>query len=324
VEPRYDFRPVRPLVLLALAVVTLAAAPAASAQTPEPTIAPGVLVGHVSVGGMTGLEARRAVQAAFDVKLAFHFQERSWAVKPTLFGAYPRLLVAVQAALAASAGQQVKLHVVYRPAKVRRYVAYLARVFHRAPKSSEVVLRNLKPFVTEAVWERTVRRALMRRAITRSLVLTLRQSIKLQIARHAPAVTRLNFGAVLIVKRGSRRLELWNGMRFVRRFPIAVGMPAHPTPLGRYRVVMRERNPTWNPPDSPWAAGLGPVPPGPANPLGTRWIGTSAPGIGIHGTPAPSTVGTAASHGCIRMYMRDVEWLFERVRIGTPVFFVSA
>ena len=101
-------------------------------------------------------------------------------------------------------------------------------------------------------------------------------------------------------------------------------MPAHPTPLGRYRVVMKERNPTWNPPDSPWAAGLGPVPPGPANPLGTRWIGTSASGIGIHGTPAPSTVGTAASHGCIRMYMSEVEWLFERVRIGTPVFFVRA
>ena len=76
-------------------------------------------------------------------------------------------------------------------------------------------------------------------------------------------------------------------------------------------------------PSSPWAAGLGPIPPGPGNPLGTRWIGTSAPGIGIHGTHAPSTVGTAASHGCIRMYMSDVEWLFERVRVGTPVFFVA-
>lgn len=309
----------RALVLLVV-LSALVAAPAASAQT----IAPGVLVGHVSVGGMTGPEARQAVQASFDVKVAFYFQGHAWSVKPSKFGAYPKLLKAVQAALAAGTGQKVPLHVYYKPAKVKRYTGYLNRVFYRAPKSSRVLLQNLKPFVTKAVWGRTVRRGAMRRAITRSLVLTERLPMKLQIQRHAPAVTRLNVGPVLIVKRGSRRLELWNGMRFVRRFPIAVGMAAHPTPLGRYRVVMKERNPTWNPPDSPWAAGLGPVPPGPANPLGTRWIGTSAPGIGIHGTPAPSTVGTAASHGCIRMYMSDVEWLFERVRLGTPVFFVRA
>jgi lipoprotein-anchoring transpeptidase ErfK/SrfK len=315
---------VRALLFALAAVAALSAAPSASAQTPPPTIAPGVLVGHVSVGGMTGVEARQAVQAAFDVKLAFHFQEQSWAVKPAKFGAYPRLLKAVQAALAADTGEKIPLHVYYRPLRVRSYVAYLARVFHRDAVSSEVELRNLKPYLTKAVWGRTVKRRAMRQSIKRSLALTLRQSTKLLIQRHEPARTRTNFGPILIVKRESRRLELWSGQRFVRRFPIAVGMPAHPTPIGRYRVVMKERHPTWNPPDSPWAAGLGPVPPGPANPLGTRWIGTSAPGIGIHGTPAPSTVGTAASHGCIRMYMSDVEWLFERVRLGTPVFFVRA
>ncbi len=117
---------------------------------------------------------------------------------------------------------------------------------------------------------------------------------------------------------------LYKGMAFVRSFSIAVGMARYPTPLGRFSVVVRERHPTWNPPNSDWAAGLGPVPPGPSNPLGTRWIGLSAPGIGIHGTPQPWTVGTAASHGCIRMYMREVEWLFERVRIGTPVLIVRA
>ena len=311
-------------VLFVSILVALATAPAASAQTPPPTIAPGVLIGHTSVGGMTGAEARVAVQAAFDVKVSFYFKDHAWAVKPAKFGAYPRLLKAVQAALAAGMGEKVPLHVYYRSGSVKSYVAYLNRVFYRAPKSSKVYLSNLKPVITKAVWGRIVRQWVMRQAITSALVRTLRAPIPLQIKRTEPALTRLNFGPILIVKRGSRRLELWNGMRFVRRFVIAVGMPAHPTPLGRYRVVMKERNPTWNPPDSPWAAGLGPVPPGPANPLGTRWIGTSAPGIGIHGTPAPSTVGTAASHGCIRMYMSEVEWLFERVRIGTPVFFVSA
>ena len=110
----------------------------------------------------------------------------------------------------------------------------------------------------------------------------------------------------------------------MRRFDIAVGMSGYATPLGRYRVISKEVNPTWDPPSSPWADGLGPIPPGPGNPLGTRWIGTSAPAIGIHGTPQPWTVGTAASHGCIRMCIPEVEWLFPRVKVGTPIFIVSA
>ena len=127
------------------------------------------------------------------------------------------------------------------------------------------------------------------------------------------------------MKRGSRRLEkLWNATHFVRRFVIAVGMPAHPTPLGRYQVVMKERNPTWNPPDSPWAASLGPVPPAPRTRSARAGSARRRRASASTGRPAPSTVGAAASHGCIRMYMSEVEWLFERVRIGTPVFFVSA
>jgi lipoprotein-anchoring transpeptidase ErfK/SrfK len=137
-------------------------------------------------------------------------------------------------------------------------------------------------------------------------------------------VNRVNFGPIIVIHRAARRLYLYRNTTLVRRFPIAVGMPGHVTPLGRYRVIVKEKNPTWNPPDSPWAEGLGPIPPGVSNPLGTRWIGTSAPAIGIHGTPVPSSVGTAASHGCIRMYMSDVEWLFERVRVGTPVIILSA
>jgi lipoprotein-anchoring transpeptidase ErfK/SrfK len=96
-------------------------------------------------------------------------------------------------------------------------------------------------------------------------------------------------------------------------------MPAYPTPTGDFVVTERIENPTWTPPNSPWAAGLEPVPPGANNPLGTRWIGTSASLVGIHGTPSDSSIGTAASHGCIRMHISDVEDLFERVTVGMPV-----
>ena len=67
-----------------------------------------------------------------------------------------------------------------------------------------------------------------------------------------------------------------------------------------------------------------PIPPGPGNPLGTRWMGISSPYVGIHGTPDAASIGYSASHGCIRMLIPQVEWLFEQVEVGTPVFIVRA
>ena len=101
--------------------------------------------------------------------------------------------------------------------------------------------------------------------------------------------------------------------------PIAIGQAAYPTPTGHYEIIAKIKNPTWVPPNSPWAAGLEPIPPGASNPLGSRWIGTSAPNIGFHATPQDSSVGHAASHGCMRMHRADVERLYDLIRVGTPV-----
>jgi len=116
-----------------------------------------------------------------------------------------------------------------------------------------------------------------------------------------------------------RRLTLYRDGRAFVTFGVAIGMPGHETPTGNFHVVDKRKNPTWLPPDSPWAKGLGPIPPGPGNPLGTRWIGTSAPGVGIHGTPADWSIGSAASHGCLRMHIPEVETLYEDVVVGMPV-----
>jgi lipoprotein-anchoring transpeptidase ErfK/SrfK len=139
-----------------------------------------------------------------------------------------------------------------------------------------------------------------------------------------PRVTRRGFGPVIVIRRGGNRLYLYRGMRFWRRFDVATGQRQYPTPLGRFRVVVKWKNPWWYPPDSDWAKDQRPIPPGPNNPLGTRWMGLSADGVGIHGTPNPGSIGYSVSHGCIRMRISDAEWLFKRVRIGTTVFIVSA
>lgn len=108
-----------------------------------------------------------------------------------------------------------------------------------------------------------------------------------------------------------------------RRYSIAHGLPEHPTPTGTFRVVEKVKDPTWIPPDSPWAREAKATPPGPDNPLGTRWLGLDSNLVGIHGTPFSWSIGTRASHGCIRMHMKEVEALFEQVGNGTPVTIFS-
>jgi lipoprotein-anchoring transpeptidase ErfK/SrfK len=106
----------------------------------------------------------------------------------------------------------------------------------------------------------------------------------------------------------------------VRAFAVATGQSIYPTPAGVWSIANKQRDPWWYPPTyDEWAKGLKPVPPGPGNPLGTRWMGLTAPGVGIHGTDADTSIGYSASHGCVRMHVPDAEWLFEHVSVGTPV-----
>jgi lipoprotein-anchoring transpeptidase ErfK/SrfK len=125
----------------------------------------------------------------------------------------------------------------------------------------------------------------------------------------------------IIVDIGDLRLYLYRDGVLVKSYQVATGQPAYPTPTGTYSIVNLTKDPTWLPPNSDWAKNAQPIPPGTENPLGTRWMGTSAPGVGIHGVPPSEdgSIGTYASHGCIRMHNWDAVDLFGRVVIGMPV-----
>jgi lipoprotein-anchoring transpeptidase ErfK/SrfK len=151
-----------------------------------------------------------------------------------------------------------------------------------------------------------------------------RTGITLTQSKVRPKVTRANFGPVIVIRRSSNRLYLYKGMHYQRVFAVATGQHQYPTPLGRFGIVVKWKNPWWYPPDSPWANGQDPIPPGPGNPLGTRWMGLSAPGVGIHGTPSDGSIGYSVSHGCIRMHIPQAEWLFNHVDVGTTVFIVAS
>lgn len=123
----------------------------------------------------------------------------------------------------------------------------------------------------------------------------------------------------LEIKLSQRKVALYRGKKLVKSYAIAVGRPGWETPKGTFAVKQKFRNPTWV---HPLKKGIS-IPGGdPENPLGRYWIGFWTDGknwIGFHGTPNPKSVGTAASHGCIRMYGKDIEELFQKVSLGTEV-----
>lgn len=138
--------------------------------------------------------------------------------------------------------------------------------------------------------------------------------VTLPTRRVLPACPPAN-GIVLNVP--ERGIYFFLGGRFVQFFPVAVGRLGFLTPRGSFRVIEKIKDPTWYPPA--WADERAPVGPGDKNPLGDRWIGTSATRVGIHGTQSPYSIGMCISHGCIRMYPDHVRALFDQVSLGMPV-----
>jgi lipoprotein-anchoring transpeptidase ErfK/SrfK len=293
-----------------------------TSPSPAQPLPEGVTIGGLPVGGLLPGEATAAVRSWFQSPLPIRFGDLVFSADPTPLAA-PNVVKAVERAKLAQPFSNVKLVVVTRPARIRSYVAKLAARIDRPPIDSRLILLRGKPFVTKQKPGRSLARAAAERAISRSLVASDREEILLRATPIRPRVTRASIGPVIVIDRGTNRLNLYRGMRFWRTFGVATGQSAYPTPLGRFDVVVMWKNPWWYPPASPWAAGQKPIPPGPGNPLGTRWMGLSAPGVGIHGTPDPASIGYSVSHGCIRMRISDAEWLFNQIKVGTTVFIVA-
>jgi lipoprotein-anchoring transpeptidase ErfK/SrfK len=292
--------------------------------TAPQTIADGVTIGGVAVGGLTADQATTSVTNAFKTPLPLLVTGHQIAVTPAQLGATAYVKDAVTAALAASPDTALRLRIKVDRPKSEAYVRSVAKRFDRAPLDAKLSLRQLRPVVTrqKAGWSLKQLKALS--DIFTAFVANTRDPVQLRVRQLAPKVTRKSIGPVIVIHRGSNRLYLYKVTRPWRVFNVATGQSQYPTPLGRWTIVVKWRNPWWYPPNSPWARGLKPIPPGPGNPLGTRWMGLSASGVGIHGTPDDASIGYSASHGCIRMHIPDAEWLFNHVRIGTTVFIVSA
>ena len=299
---------------------------------PKPTLparlARRVQIGGIHVGGLTPAAALAAVKVAARSPLVVTVDDVRVPVSPAKLGVKAYVEPAVRRARTAKPGTSIPLHVTVRGADVRAWVAKLADKRDREVRDARVVLSGAHPRVVAERNGYRVRREATVAVIVEALLANRRGPVKAVAGLERPKVRSAFFTSAVVIRRGTKKLMYYkdkgDGLKRMRTFTVATGTYSYPTPLGSYEIVQMQRHPWWYPPPSPWAKGLNPVPPGPGNPLGTRWMGISAPAVGIHGTPDAASLGYSASHGCIRMAIPSAEWLFKQVKVGTPVFIISA
>lgn len=299
---------------------------AATTTAAVSTLPSGVTIGGVAVGGLARSAASAAVRQAFDKPLTVVAGTTRATLDPaTVASAY--VSTAVARARIAAPETSVKLIVNVNGAALRAWVATLAgRADHTSASATLAFVHGHVTLTPDHPGVEVDSGDLLRRLVG-ALSTNTRTPLHASTKTMGATVTTASFGPVILINRSINRLFLYknNGrsLQTWRVFPVATGQAIYPTPKGTFHIVVKWVDPWWYPPtQDAWAKGLKPVPPGPDNPLGTRWMGLSAPGVGIHGTDEPASIGYSASHGCIRMQVPDAEWLFGRVRVGTTVFII--
>ena len=302
---------------------TTSTAPTPPPPSKRPLIAPGVSVGDVLVGWLTPRQATELVRKTYEQPLVLTISPtRRISISPSELGARANIEKAIRRARSARPGVSIPLDVDVSRERIRNYL--LGLKLDREPVDAGVVLRGLQPRLVKAASGRHLK--LLRTAFLVRLALKThaRDPIEAAFAILKPKVLRVKVRrTAIVIMRDSKQLRFYLDQKLYRTFGVATGQSSYPTPTGSFEIATMQLNPWWYPPPSPWAKDEDPVPPGPGNPLGTRWMGLSEPYVGIHGTPDAASIGYSASHGCIRMRIPDAEWLFERVKVGTPVFIVA-
>jgi lipoprotein-anchoring transpeptidase ErfK/SrfK len=334
------------ILLVVLAVLALLGGGTAYAayrydRSAADRILPGISIAGVRVGGMTRDEAVRAVQERADVRLLGDLVVRAgddtWTVTPASLGLTADVEGAVDQAFVLADQMSLFSRVYHRLADepVERnfeleFVQDDATVDAFVRQASEVVALPAVDARFELVDGELVTRRSQQGIELKSEIAAQRLlralgaqtgSVELPIRQISPEVTTASLGTSIVVDISDNTLEFYEGLHVEKDFRVATGTAQYPTPVGTFEIVDKAENPTWyNPAPDTWGADLpASIGPGPGNPLGTRAMYLNAPGIRIHGTWDDSSIGRAASHGCIRMHVSDSEELYPLVPIGTRV-----
>jgi lipoprotein-anchoring transpeptidase ErfK/SrfK len=315
-------------------VFALGTAAPALAQTPQ-VIAPGVKAGGVDLGGQTIPNAQAMLDAALAPTFARPVDVRVGAKNFRLTPqtdagfAFDSLTTAKRAYYAGrdkGPGQEVPLALTFSVRSLRTWAAKVDKETARAPRDATARITVRRIVVRKGKDGRTINEA----SLARRLAATLQDPARPRVLRarlnpDKPDVgmreLRKKYGTVVTVDRNSLKLRLFKRLKLSKTYGIAIGAAGFDTPSGLFNIQSKQVNPAWHVPNSDWAGGLqGQTIPGgaPNNPLKARWLGVNG-AVGIHGTAEEWSIGSRASHGCIRMRVRDVVDLYPRVPMGAPV-----
>jgi hypothetical protein len=342
----------RSFFLVATLVVVLVAAAGgiyAYDSGRENQIAKGITVGGVPVGGMKEAAARaklrRAVLEPLNRPVVAHYQGHAYKLTPAQAKVGVDIDGSISQAIQRSRSgnilartsrnlrgeridEDIKLDIAYNHRAIGHLVKRISSKIDRPARDATLNLEQGDVNPTPSATGLTVREATLRRQLRRSLLsVDGSRSVKVRTKLVEPKVTSKDlaekYPAIVIVHRGAFQLSLYKHLKLAKTYGIAVGRVGLETPAGLYHVQNKAVNPAWTMPNSSWVApkDRGKVVPGgsPENPLKARWLGIYA-GAGIHGTDDSGSIGSAASHGCIRMRIPDVEELYPQVPVNAPVY----
>ncbi len=339
----------RTQIVLAAAVgllLVLAAAAYAVDRAHSDKIADGVRVGGVSVGGLSTDQARHRVRTRLakpiDKPVTVAFEGKKYVLSPERLELRADVDGMVDEALAASRSggfpervwryttggsvdREVAPQITYSANALDGFVNEIAEQVNREPLDATVAPTPSSLNAVEGQDGVTLSTGDLKRQLRAAIDSPRHRTVSAPAKRVKPEVTTdelaESYPVFLTVDRGAFQLRLWNNLELAKTYTIAVGQAGLETPAGEYTISDKQVNPSWHVPNSDWAGDLAGqvIPPGPDDPLKARWMGFYA-GAGIHGTDDLASLGTAASHGCVRMSIPDVEELYDQVPLGTPIY----
>jgi lipoprotein-anchoring transpeptidase ErfK/SrfK len=310
------------------------------------TIADGVTVAGIPLDGKSPGEAKAELRNRLQTRLSrpvtvtvegrrFVWHRENLGVRPAVDSLVDQAVAASRsgnflsrAARDISGGTEdahLPLRFTYSQARLAGFVGRVARAVDRPARDASIT------FTTSALLTRpgstgvTLDQAALTRRLARIVPAIHPKPVVVRTTVVKPKVTMAELSSqyptVITVDRGSTTLRLFKDLKEVRSYPIAVGQAGLETPAGLYHIQDKQVNPSWHVPNSAWAGSLAGqvIPPGPQDPIKSRWMGIFN-GAGIHGTDELSSLGTAASHGCIRMAIPDVDALYDQTPLHTPVY----
>lgn len=325
-----------PVVLVA-ALVLLPITPAEASLPQRGPVPSNAFCAGVALKGMSEAEARSAISSAVRVPALAPIYVRSGdatlAYQPAA-----ALVVDVDAILAKayavrSDDKAYAIAPVFtvNASVVAKWTDAAAKRLNRSAHNAKYAVKRTSLIVVNPVYGRALLRGYTRRlvsaAVRASLVATSGvPAVQLPFVATTPSVTLANLGKAILITKHLFTVRLYRGRKVEHHYRCAVGQARYPTPTGVFKVVGKVKYPSWHNPHDAWSAGMPEViGPGPNNPLGLAAIYLSAPGIRIHGVPASElgSIGSPASHGCIRLSNHDALDLYPRVSVGIPVFIIK-